>query len=167
MVASLSLRVYTTTNAATESAAVTGIDLISADNDTNSLANRQAYPITVNTRSYEKWLKLKVDTKPTTEVKNFRIWGDGDITSSTTLYFTAGYASGITPTNGASTVATYNFESFTSTSKATWDTTAYTNTGATTKYVVFQLAVDSDCNPGYWNNVATGAETVNYSYEES
>lgn len=167
MVASLTLRVYTSTGATTESAAVTGIDLISADNDTNSLANRQAYPITVGTRSYEKWIKLKVDTKPTTEVKNFRMWGDGSVTTSTALYFTAGYDTGITPTNGASTVATYAFTAFTSTSKATWDTTSYTNTNATTKYAVFQLSVDADCLPGYWNGTATGAETVNYSYEES
>lgn len=167
MVASLTLRVYTSTNAATESAAVTGIDLISADNDTNSLANRQAYPITVGTRSYEKWLKLKVDTKPTTEVKNFKIWGDGAVASSTTLYFTAGYITGATPTTGNSSVANTTFVNFTAGAKATWDTTSYTNTNATTKYVVFQLSVDADCAPGYWNSTATGAETVNYSYDES
>ena len=42
MVASLSVRVYTGSSAGTESAVVTGIDFISADNATNSLANRQA-----------------------------------------------------------------------------------------------------------------------------
>ena len=167
MVATLTLRVYTAAGAATESASVTGIDLISADNATNTLANRQAFPVTVATRSYEKWVKLKVDAWPTTEVKNFRIWGDGAITTSTALYFTAGYVTGITPTNAASTVATYSFVTFTTNNKATWDTTAYTATNATTKYAVFQLSVDADCAPGYWNGIATGAETVNYSYEES
>ena len=64
MAASLSFRVYTGSAAGTESAAVTGIDYISADNATNSLANRQANPITVGTNSYEKWMKMKVDTIP-------------------------------------------------------------------------------------------------------
>ena len=167
MVATLTLRVYTAAGAATESSAVTGIDLISTDNPTNTLANRQAWPVTVATRSYEKWVKLKVDAWPTTEVKNFRIWGDGTVASSTTLYFTAGQVTGITPTNGSSTVATTNFTTWTTNNKATWDTTAYTATNATTKYAVFQLSVDADCNPGYWNAIATGAETVSYSYEES
>jgi hypothetical protein len=167
MVASLSLRVYTGSAAGTESSAVTGIDLISADNATNSLANRQANPITVGTRSYEKWLKLKIDTAPTTQVTNFKMWGDGALATSTSLYFTAGAASGITPTNANSTVATYAFTGFTANAKATWDTAAYTATNATTKYAVFQLAVDADCAPGYWNNTATGAETVNYSYDET
>ena len=56
MVATLTLRVYTSTAAGTESAAVTGIDLISADNATNTLGNRQTNPITVNTNSFVKWL---------------------------------------------------------------------------------------------------------------
>ena len=91
MAASLSLRVYTSTGP-TESATKTGIDLISADNDTNSLANRQANPITVGTNSYEKWLKLKIDTAPANGVTNFKIWGDGGVDVSTTLKFTSNYA---------------------------------------------------------------------------
>jgi len=71
MVATLTLRVYTGTNAGTESATVTGIDMISADNATNSLANRQANPISVGTKSYDKWLKLKLSTAPDNGVTNF------------------------------------------------------------------------------------------------
>jgi len=77
MAASLSLRVYTGAGPS-ESAAVTGIDLISADNATSTLANRQANPITVGTASYEKWLKLKIDTSPANGVTNFKIWGHLD-----------------------------------------------------------------------------------------
>lgn len=162
MVAALSLRVYTSTNAGTESGAVTGIDLISADNATNSLVNRQTNPITVGTNSYEKWLKLKVDTIPANGVTNFKIWGDGTVMTSTTLNFTAAYITGATPTTAASTVATSNFTGFTASNKATWDSTSYTNTNATTKYVVFQLAVGADAGPGNWTQ-----ETVNYSYDET
>jgi hypothetical protein len=167
MVASLTLHVYTSTSAGTESSAVTGVDLISADNATNTPANRAANPVTVNTRSYEKWLKLKVATAPANGVTNFKIWGDGSVTTSTTLYFTAGYVTGATPTNGNSTVANTTFTNFTTNNKATWDSASYTATGATTKYIVFQLAVDADCAPGYWNGTSTGAETVNYSYDET
>ena len=162
MVASLTVRVYTGTSAGTESAAVTGIDLISADNATNSLANRQTNPISVNTRSYEKWVKLKVDTKPANGVTNFLIWGDGAVQTSTTLYFTCAYVTGATPTNGSSTVASANFTTYTSSNKAAWDTTSYTDTNAVTKFAVFQLAVASDSDPGNWTQ-----ETVSYSYDET
>jgi hypothetical protein len=105
MAASLSLRVYTSTNAATESGVVTGIDFISADNATNSLGNRQANPITVGTNSYEKWLKLKVDTAPANSVSNFKIWGDGGVMTSTTLNWTGSYITGTTPVATSSTIA--------------------------------------------------------------
>ena len=84
MAASLSLRVYTGAGQ-TESASVAGIDLVSADNASNSLANRQANPITVGTNSYEKWVALKIDTAPANNVDNFQIWMDGAVDTSTTL----------------------------------------------------------------------------------
>lgn len=161
MAASLSLRVYTGAGP-TESAAVTGIDLISADNDTNTLANRQANPITVGTASYEKWLKLKIDTAPANGVTNFKIWGDGGVMTSTTLYFTANYATYQQATNAASTIAATNFTSYTAGNKATWDTASYSATNATTKFAVFQLAVGSDAAPGNWTQ-----ETISYSYDET
>jgi hypothetical protein len=162
MAASLSLRVYTSTNAATESGAVTGIDFISADNATNSLGNRQANPITVATNSYEKWLKLKVDTAPANAVTNFKIWGDGAIQTSTTLVWTGAYITGTTPTTGTSSIANTTFTNFTSGNKGTWDSTSYSATNATTKYAVFQLQVASDCGPGNWTQ-----ETISFSYDET
>jgi hypothetical protein len=162
MVAGLTVRVYTGSAAGTQSAAQTGIDLISADNATNTLANRQAYPITVGTRSYEKWIKLYVDTAPANGVTNFLIWGDGAVSTSTTLYFTGNYVTGVTPTSVTSTVANANFTTYTSSNKATWDTASYSATGSVTKYAVFQLAVNADANPGNW-----GQETISYSYDET
>lgn len=162
MAASLTVRVYTGTNAGTESSAVTGVDFISADNATNSLANRQASPINVGTQSYEKWLKLKVDTAPANAVTNFLIWGDGAVMTSTTLFFTGNRVTGVTPVNSVSAIASTNFNNFTSGNKATWDTASYAATNATTKYTVFQLAVDSTAGPGNWTQ-----ETINYSYDET
>lgn len=162
MAASLSVRVYTGSAAGTESAVVTGVDFISADNATNTLANRTANPITVGTNSYEKWVKLKVDTAPANGVTNFKIWGDGAVQTSTTLNFTAAYVTGTTPTTAASSIANTTFTNFTSSNKATWDSTSYAATNATTKYCVFQLVVDATCGPGNWTQ-----ETINFSYDET
>jgi len=162
MAASLSVRVYTGSAAGTESSSVSGVDMISADNATNSLANRTANPITVGTSSYEKWIKLKVDTAPANGVTNFKVWGDGAVMTSTTLNFTAAYVTGVTPTNATSTIANTTFTNFTAGNKATWDSTSYTATNATTKYLVMQLAVASDAGPGNWTQ-----ETANFSYDET
>jgi hypothetical protein len=162
MAASLSVRVYTGTDAGTESAAVTGVDFISADNATNSLANRQANPINVGTVSYEKWLKLKVDTAPANGVTAFKVWGDGAVMTSTELFFTGQRITGVTPVNTTSSIANANFEGFTAGNKANWDTNSYTATNATTQYSVWQLQVDATAGPGNWTQ-----ETINYSYDET
>lgn len=162
MVAALSLRVQTGAPAGTESAAVTGIDLISADNATNSLANRQANPITVGTNSFEKYVKLKVDTAPANAVTNFKIWGDGAVAANTTLMWAGAVSSYAQPTSNTSTVATTNFNTCTSAAKCTWDSASYSTLGNTTKYSVFQLQVGSGATPGNWPT-----ETVSYSYDET
>lgn len=162
MAASLSVRVYTGSAAGTESAVVTGIDLESADNATNTLANRQANPINVGSQSYEKWLKLKLDTAPANGVTNFKIWGDGAVMTSTTLFWTGQKITGTTPVNSVSTIANTNFNNFTSGNKGTWDTNSYSATNATTQFSLFQLAVDSTAGPGNWTQ-----ETVSYSYDET
>jgi hypothetical protein len=141
---------------------MTGIDFISADNALNTLGNRQQYPITVGTRSYEKWLKLKIDAVPSNGVTNFQIWGDGAVTTSTTLYFTGNYITGVTPVSSASSIANANFNSYTAGAKATWDTASYSLTNDTTKYSVFQLDVVASANPGNWPT-----ETISYSYDET
>ena len=161
MAASLSLRVYTT-GAQTESAVVTGIDLESADNATNTLANRQANPITVATNSYEKWLKLKIDTAPANGVTNFKIWGDGGVDTSTTLAFTSQYVTFQQASTVTTTIGNANFVTYTAGNKATWDTVSYSATNATTKFVLFQLQVAATANPGNWTQ-----ETISYSYDET
>ena len=162
MAASLSFRVYTGSAAGTESSAVTGVDFISADNATNSLANRQANPITVGTNAYEKWIKMKVDTAPANSVSNFKAWGDGAVMTSTTLMWTGNYTTGVTPTTASSTIANTTFTNFTAGNKMTWDAGSYSATNATTKYMVMQLQVASDAGPGNWTQ-----ETVSVSYDET
>ncbi len=141
---------------------VSGIDLISADNATNTLANRQANPITVGTNSYEKWVRLKIITAPANYVGTFKIWGDGAVDQSTSLMFTTNWSTYQQGTTAASTIATRTFTNFTAGAPATWDATSYSATGAYTKYVVFQLQVGATAGPGNWTQ-----ETVNYSYDEA
>lgn len=164
MAATLVLSVKNGSGSGTWTDNVAGIDLISADNSINSLANRQAYPITVGNNSFEKWVALKITATPTNYVTNFKMWGDGAVDTTTTLAFTAGYVTYQQPTATASTVANANWTSYTSGAKATWDTTTYTssNINSYTKFAVFQLQVGSTAGPGNWTQ-----ETVNYSYDEA
>jgi len=162
MVATLTLRVQTGSSPGSESSAVTGIDLISADNATNSLANRQANPITVGTNSFEKFCKLKIDVVPANAVTNFKIWGDGAVAANTTLMWAGAVTSYTTPTASTSSVATTDFTTVTSGAKGTWDSASLSALNATTKYSVFQLQVGSGASPGNWPT-----ETVSYSYDET
>lgn len=169
MVASLSLRVYTGTNAATESAAVTGIDLISADNATNSLANRQANPVTVGTNSFEKHLRLKIDTAPANAVTNFKFWTDGTGQSNVALRAKLSVGTGgATPGTGDTTPTATSMSgdadaySYTSGSKGTWDSASYSTINHVTKAMLLQLQPNGSATPGNWTQ-----ETLNYSYDET
>ena len=143
---------------------VTGIDLESADNATNSLANRQANPITVGTNSYEKWVRLKITVTPTNYVQNFKVWFNSTVDTSTTLNFTGAYVTYQQGTTATSTIANAVATTYTSGNKATWDTTQYTasQTAAYTKYLALQLGVAATAGPGNWTQ-----QTVNYSYDEA
>ena len=162
MAAVITVRVWTGTSAGTESAAVTGIDHASADNATNSLANRQANPLTVGTRAYEKWVALHIDAAPANNVSNFQIWGSGTGEVSSDLYVAGEQVTGQTPTSGASAVAVADFYDYTAGSKLQWDAGTYTMTDATTQFAVFQLAIAASRGPG-----ARAQDVYNYSYDET
>lgn len=161
MAATVTIRVNTGTDAGTESEAVTGIDLISADNATNTLDNRTANPITAGNSSFEKWLTAVVDAAPDNYVDTFEAWGDGTVQASTALYVGV-TATGVTPTSADSTVATNAWTSYTSGAKFAWHATDLTGVGSTTDFLVFQLDVDADAAAGNWTQ-----ETLNYSYNEA
>jgi hypothetical protein len=161
MAASVSIRVYTGAGAATESAAQTGIDLISADNALNSAGNRSSNPITAGSKSYEKWIKAYIDTAPDNQCENFDLWGDGAVQSSTALYV-GRVVSGVTPTSNDSTVATNDWTGYLTGARFDWHATALTGVGSKTDYAVFQLDVNADAAAGNWTQ-----ETINYAYDES
>lgn len=163
MVAALSLRVYTGTNAATESGAVTGIDMVSADNATNSLANRQANPVGVGTNAFEKWMKLKVDTPPSNEVTNFQAWGDGAAPGADVdLMVTGDQVTGVTPVATASVIADSDWTQYTAGNKLQWDAGSYSATDETTDYLVMQLQVGAGASAGSLTQMV-----ANFSYDEN
>lgn len=162
MAATVSLRVFTGANAATMSGAVTGLDMVSADNALNSQANRNAFPIPAGGFSYEKWLKARVDAAPANQITNFRVWSDGDIGGGDATLWAGVTDTGATPTNADSAVATVDLATATVASKLDWDTSSVlVDVGDLTDFLVLQLEVDSGAEPG---DLPT--ETVSYSYDE-
>jgi len=143
---------------------VTGVDMISADNATNSLGNRQANPITVGTNSYEKWLRLKITATPANYVQSFKAWFNSTVDTSTTLNFTGAYVTYQQGTTATSTIANALATTYTSGNKAVWDVAQYTagQLNVYTKYMVMQLQVAATAGPGNWTQ-----QTVNYSYDEA
>lgn len=162
MAASISVRVCTGASAGTESAAVTGIDHISADNATNSAGNRTTYPLTAGTRAYEKWVRLHVDVAPANDVSNFQVWGTGSIDANLTLYCKGEVATGATPTDSVSTVATLDWTDYTAAAKLQWDDGTYTAVDDVTEWLVFQLAVGASATPGDMTQ-----HIYSYSYDET
>jgi len=163
MAATLTLGV-STGSTPTVADAVTGIDLISADNSTNTLANRQANPITVGTNSYEKWIRLKVTATPANYVQSFKVWFNSTVDATTTLWFTGAYVTYQVGTTAASTIANIAATTYTAGNKAIWDNAQYTasQVNVWSKYLVMQLAVGATAGPGNWTQ-----QTVNYSYDEA
>lgn len=169
MVASLTVRVMTGASAGTQSAAVTGIDFISADNATNSLANRTTNPVTVGTNSFEKHIRLAVDTSPANGVTNFKFWGDGvtitNVAQRAKLGVgTGGATPGTADTTPVATAMTGDVDATTLTAaaKGTWDTTSYVTATNVTKAVILQIQPNASATPG---NLAQ--KTWNYSYDET
>jgi hypothetical protein len=103
--ATTTLRVYTGTGAGTESAGVTGIDLISADNATNSSGNRSTNKVAPGTNSFEKWLRVKIEAANGHALANFWVVRTGDLPTGVTLKMGV-TDTAITPTASTSTVAT-------------------------------------------------------------
>lgn len=169
MAATLTVRVYTSTNAATESASVSGIDLISADNATNSLANRTAHPVAVGTNSYEKHLRVHIDAPPANGVTNFLFWVSTAAMTNVALRAKLAVGTGgASPGTGDSTPSASAMSGdadaygYTSGAKGTWDSAAYAATNAVTKAALLQLQPNGSAGPGNWTTT-----TFNYQWDET
>ncbi len=161
MVTQITVRVYTGPGAGSESDAASGIDFISADNALNTLANRANFLLDRGKRSYEKWLRARVDVVPDNYAKDFKVWGDGLLQAETMMYY--GLAdSGFTPVMEPSSFAIGQFILLTSENKLLWDTAELVLEGDVTKCLVLQLFVGANAIPGNWTQ-----ETIYYEWTEA
>lgn len=169
MAATVTVNVYTGTNAATESAAVTGIDFISADNATNSLGNRTTFPVTVGTNSFSKAVRLKITVAPSNGITNVLFWTDGTGQANVGLRAklaqgTGGATPGTGGVTNTATALTSDADAYTYTSgaKGTWDAASYVTVNNVTKALILQLQPTGAATPGNWTQ-----ETLSYSYDET
>lgn len=137
MTATLTLRVYTGTGAATESSSQTAIVLCAAD----ALSGGNVIQGTV---SYERWLRLRVDSPPATGVANFYVENTGALPAGVAIKFGV-TDTPATPKNTASTVATMDLAVG---RHFIFDTNTYASTGDHTRYLVLQEVVAADAASG-------------------
>jgi len=138
------LRVYTGTNAGTESAGVSGIDLISADNAINSAPNRTSFEVAPGTNSFEKWLRVKVDVANGHTLTNFWIERDGDLPDGVIVRMGV-TDDPATPTASTSTIATTTMADG---RRYIFDANTYDANNDTTRYVVIQEQVAASAASG-------------------
>ena len=151
------LRVYTGSGAGTESASVTGVDLISADNATNSSPNRAANEVALGTNSFEKWLRVRIDDADGLTLTNFWIERAGDLPDGVIVKFGV-TDTPATPTASTSTVATTTMVDG---RRYFFDNGEYSADGDHTRYVVMQAQVAADATTG-----AIDSQTLQVSWSE-
>jgi len=168
MAAVISVRVYTGASAGTESAAVTGIDWISADNATNTSGNRSTYPVAAGSSSFEKHLRLKIDTAGGA-CSAFKFWMTSSATANVALRAKLAVGTGgATPGTGdAAPTATpmtsdADAYSYTAGAKGDWDTASYTTINYVTKAILLQLQPNASATSG-----DIGQQTMAYQYDEA
>ena len=169
MAATVTVRTYTGTNAATESGAATPtIAFLSTDSAASDSGTQVANPVTVGTNSFSKHLRLKIDSGIINSIGNVLFWTDGSGTANVGLRAKLAVGTGgATPGTGDSTpsatalTADADAYTYTSGSKGTWDSASYTVNTHVTKALVLQLQPTGSAAAGNWS------ETLNYSYEES
>lgn len=137
MAADLSVRCYTGTDAGTESAAQSGIVLCADD----ALTGADVEPGSV---SFERWIRLRVDTAPTLGVTIFSLTATGELPDGVAIKF------GVTdtPATPVDTVSTVATKELTSGQKFIFDAGTYTEVGEHTRYLVLQEVVDADAPSG-------------------
>lgn len=138
---SASLRVFTGTDAATESAAQTAIALLSVDAATVDPNSHQVAP---GTNSYEKWVAVVIDAADGKSYSNF--WVECGRGAPAGVTIKAGLsATGATPTSATSVVAKTTLSPG---RHFLWDANTYDTTGQRTAFLVLQEQVDPTAAPG-------------------
>lgn len=137
MAAEISVRVYTGTNAGTESAAQTEVTLCAEDAVIGD-------PVQPGTRSFERVVALKIDAAPDVGVANFWVQNTGELPDGVSLKF------GVTdtPTTPVATASAVATKDLVSGQRYIFDTNTYTEVGEKTRYLVIQEVVAADADSG-------------------
>lgn len=153
MAATTSLRVYTGTDAGTESAPQTGIALLSTD---SAGTDPDAAEVAPGTNSFEKWLRVKVDGASGMTLTNFWVERSGDLPDGVAIKLGV-TDTPATPTNATSTVATTTMADG---RRYFFDNGTYSEDGDVTRYLVLQEQVAQSAASGA---IDQQAFTIGYS----
>lgn len=137
---SLSLRAFTGVGAGTESSAQTTVTLTDAD-------DLSAGTVAPGTRSFERWVALRVDSAPALGVANFWFEATGDLPAGVEIRFGV-TDTPATPVATASAVATREFQAD---RRYIFDVNTYAQVGDHTRYLVLQEIVAADADPDTLN----------------
>jgi hypothetical protein len=94
--------------------------------------------------SYERWIRLRLDTAPDMGVANFSITCEGELPEGVAIRFGV-TDTPATPVDEVSTVAT---KELTPGRKFIFDVSTYAEVGDHTRYLVLQEVVDADAASG-------------------
>ncbi len=172
MAATITLHVWTGTNANVDGGSTPDFSFGTADDPTDDSGWRISNPITIpaagSAYSYEKYISACIGVVPSNNVGNFQIWGTAPAqtypTGTCWLVGVAACAAGADPVVTSSTVATSSLGAATSGGKAEWDAASYAAAACQTAYVVHQLQVVGAACVGNWGG-ANGC-ALSYSYDE-
>jgi len=141
MTAVVTLRVYTGAAAGTESASQTGVALLSVDAATNDPNDHQ---VAKGANSYEKWLRLKIDTADSGEFSHFWIERSGVLPDGVVIKLGVTDTPS-TPTSTTSTVATTTMADG---RRYVFDAATLDANGDYTRYLVLQEQVAATAASG-------------------
>lgn len=169
MAAGHNLKIYTGTDAGTESPAgdATNWNLMSTDAYDSTGTTYQSNPIVVpdsgTAYSYERWMKVEF-TGTFNSITNVKAWKSAGTLSDGNLSINAGEtATGVTPTDSASSVATSAIPTTEGTAIDITPSGGISSDGDKTDFLVAQLVVPSTVTtPG-----DIGTQTLTIQYDES
>lgn len=149
--AAISLRVYTGAGAATESPAQSAVTLVADD----ALTGGDVEP---GSRSFERWMRLKLDTAPDMGAANFWLMNTGELPDGVSLLFGV-TDTPATPVDTASVLAT---KVLTSGQRFIFDDATLAEAGEYSRYVVVQEVVAADADSG-----AIPAQSLQWGWMEA
>lgn len=137
----VSLSVFTGTNAATEHPNQTAITLLSADSASTPPASAKVAP---GTNSFERWMAVSIDTADAQTYSNFWVEMTGDLPDGVTIRVGVADA-GSTPTSATSTVAKTTLSAG---RRFIWDANSYSADGDRSRFLVIQESVAASADSG-------------------